>query len=79
MTTSNKEHSFNEILQAGLAAAVVLAACPVGAESVMDEPRQVFDLATVTCKQFLALPTAGMASGSSIGSTGTIAITRSRP
>ena len=48
------------ILQAGLAATVVLAASPLGAQSVMDEPRQVFDLATVTCKQFLALPTAGM-------------------
>jgi len=79
MNDDLEQGAFNEILQAGLAAAVVLAACPVGAESVMDEPRQVFDLATVTCKQFLALPTAGMASGSSIGSTGTIAITRSRP
>jgi len=50
VATSDKEHSMT-ILQGGLAAVVVLAASPLSAQSVMDEPRQGFDLATVTCSK----------------------------
>jgi hypothetical protein len=41
-------------------AAAIFPILPVSAQTALDEPRQVYDLRKVTCKQFLALPTDGL-------------------
>jgi hypothetical protein len=48
------------MLKTLVAAGFVAAVSPVNAQSIMDDPNQTFDLATVTCKQLMDLPTAGM-------------------
>jgi hypothetical protein len=47
-------------VKACFVAAMSCAAAPLSAQSILDEPRQTFDLATVTCKQLMSMPTAGM-------------------